>query len=53
MDISELDRNETLELLEADSAFLSQLNLIDYSLLVLKIRKLGEDETDDDKADAL
>ena len=39
--------NETLELLDKDSAFLSELNLIDYSMLLLKIRKLGPGESDD------
>lgn len=50
MDITESDRDETLEILEQDSLFLSQLNLIDYSLLLLKIRDpvLGEEAQPDE-----
>ena len=36
-----------LEILEEDSVFLSKLNLIDYSMLLLKIRELGPGETDE------
>ena len=44
MDITERDRDETLQILEEDSVFLSQLNLIDYSLLLLKVRDLAPGE---------
>ena len=36
-----------------DSLFLSKLNLIDYSLLLLKIKDLAPGETDDSSNDAL
>ncbi len=53
MDISEADRESTLEILAKDSKFLSDLSLIDYSLLVLKIRDLAPGESDDDETQAL
>jgi len=53
MDVSSQDRDDTLELLAADSTFLASLHLIDYSLLVLKIRDLGEGEVDDAYSQAL
>ena len=53
IDISESERDKTLQILEEDSLFLSQLNLIDYSMLLLKIRELAPGETDDDSAQAM
>ena len=51
MDITERDRDETLQILEEDSVFLSGLNLIDYSLLLLKVRDLAPgEETEPDEA---
>lgn len=54
MDISDENVSTVLQILQEDSAFLSSLNLIDYSMLLLKVRKLASGETDEDSgAEAL
>lgn len=53
IDISESERNETLAILQEDSKFLTSLNLIDYSMLLLKIRELAPGEKDEGTDQAL